>query len=96
MRENNYVAWLKMIAVRPNVLAIFLRSLFDAKAKADSCECLEKGIMFLPGNINRCLSCTDLICKLDSHLFLGSVSTAVIGWLSLVLEGIYQSVDIFN
>lgn len=94
MRENNYVRWLKLVTVRPNVLAIFLRSLFSPKA--DSCECLEKGIMFLPGNINRCLSCTDLICKLDSHLFLGTISTAVIGWLSLVLEGIYQSVDIFN
>ena len=85
MRADNYERWLRLVSTRPNVLVVFLKTLFAEMD--DKCDCLEKGIMFIPGNVNKCGKCTDLICKLDTHLFLGNVSTTLIGWISMIPEG---------
>lgn len=85
MRENNYAAWLKLTSVRPNALIIFLKSLFAPRE--EPCDCLEKGIMFITGNLNKCRRCAEVMCKLDTHLFRGVISTALIGWVGMIFEG---------
>ena len=85
MRQDNYVAWLQLISTRPHVFAIFLRNLFEPKE--EPCSCREDGIMYIGGNINDCVQCTDIMCTLDTHQFLKEASTAVIGWLATIIEG---------
>ena len=68
-------------------MAIFLRNLFAPKE--DPCDCREQGIMYIGGNINDCIKCTDTMTTLDSHLFLKEAAVALIGWLAVTLEGKY-------
>ena len=84
MKENNYVRWLQLVTTHPNVFAIFLRKLFNADLE---CECRETGNMHITGNINSCMKCIDVICTLDTHLFLGIMPTALIGWFFVLFQG---------
>ena len=88
MKEKNYVKWLQLTTTQPNVFAIFLRKLFDADLE---CECRNNGEMYIHGNINSCISCVNVICTLDTHLYLGVMPTALIGWFFVLLEGMLLS-----
>ena len=87
MREDNYCEWIKLVARRPHVLIMFLRLIFAPKEDDDTCECRENGIMYIQGNINRCIHCTRNVCTFDSHLFLGTMPISLIGWLFVILQG---------
>ena len=85
MRDDNYQKWLQLVSSRPHMFAIFLKRLFNPKE--DGCTCLTDGKMYIRGNINDCIKCADTVCTLDTHLFLGNSSTAILGWLAMILEG---------
>ena len=85
MRLNNYSKWLQLCSSRPHAMTIFLRRVFEPRES--TCTCRKDGTMFILGNINECTVCTDNICTLDTHYFLGSTATAIIGWLSVLIEG---------
>ena len=85
MREDNYQKWMRLVACRPHSFTIFLRRLFAPSE--DRCNCRTDGNMYAWGNMNSCIKCSDSFCTLDSHLFLGSMPTAVLGWMSMLLEG---------
>ena len=85
MKLDNYVKWLHLVTTRPNIFAIILRRFFDGNVC--NCTCRNDGNLYVRGNINRCVRCTDSICTLDTHYFLGKASTAIIGWLALIFEG---------
>ena len=87
MNEDNFKQWIHLISTRPNTSSIFLQRIFDSEV--DKCSCIQDEKIFINGNINNCIKCTDKICTLDTHKFLGTASTAIIGWLSLLLEGFY-------
>ena len=66
-------------------MAIFLKKLFEPKE--NPCDCRKNGIMYIGGNINACIICTDTMTTLDTHLFLKDASVAIIGWLAVAFEG---------
>ena len=87
MREDNFIKWLRLVSSRPHALTIFLRRLFTPKD--ETCSCRADETMYGRGNINSCVKCADAFCTLDTHDFLGNCSTAILGWLTMIIEGIY-------
>ena len=85
MKQNNFVKWIRLCTNRPHAFAVFLRRVFEPRE--ESCTCREDETMFIRGNINNCSKCADDFCTLDTHYFLASASTALIGWLTLLIEG---------
>ena len=85
LNQNNYIRWLQVVTTKPHAYGMFLRRLFTPGN--ETCECRSTGEMFIGGNINKCIPCTDIFCTMDGHDFIGSMSTGILGWLSTVLEG---------
>ena len=84
MKSNNYVQWLKLVTTQPHVFEIFLRRMFLTGL---ACECKTTGELYIGGNINSCLDCTDTFCVMDTHDFRATLPTGMIGWLYVIIQG---------
>ena len=85
LTENNYGQWIRLVCTRPNTAAIFLRSL--CLPHDEDCTCRQDGTMFNVGTINDCIKCCEKICTLDSHDHLGTLSSSLLAWISVIFQG---------